>query len=126
MIIREYIAIGIGAAVLIIDLVTDYQLWLKYRNEVKPEGSVKHKYGFWLRVAGLAPAMILGRWFLSPVIGFLYWHLFDGLYNLLTGENWFRIGTTAGTDTAQRKYPVITWLKYIGLIGSIIFFILCN
>lgn len=108
---------------LTIDVVTDYKLWLKYRNTVKPEGSVKHKYGFWLRAIGLAPAMILGYWFLSPVIAFAYWHLFDGILNVLMGESWFRIGTTAGTDTAQKKYPVITWLKYIGLVASIILYI---
>jgi len=113
------IAIAIAAVVLIIDLVTDYKLWLKYRNVVKKEGSVKHKYGFWLRLAGLTPSLILGHWFLSPVIGFAYWHLFDGILNILMGESWFRIGTTAGTDTAQTSHKIITWLKYIGLIISV-------
>lgn len=91
---------------------------------VKPEGSVKHKYGFWLRLAGLIPAFILAGWFIAPIIAFAYWHLFDGILNLLMRESWFRIGTTAGTDTTQRRYPWVTWAKYIGLIFFIALYIL--
>lgn len=120
---RIIIALVIAVVVLIIDLVTDYNLWLKYRNVVKPKGSVKHKYGFWLRLVGLTPAFILSGWFMAPLIAFAYWHLFDGILNLLMGESWFRLGTTAGTDTAQAAHPAITWGKYIGLVLSIIFFI---
>jgi hypothetical protein len=120
---KEIIAIVITALVLAVDLITDYRLWLKYRNEVKPEGSVKHKYGAWLRLAGLAAPLVLGWPFLSIAICFVYWVFFDGIMNILMRENFFRIGTTAWLDKQQRKYPIIVWVKYIGLIGSVTFYI---
>lgn len=121
---REIIATVIAAVVLTIDLITDYRLRLKYRDVVMMQGAVKHKQGFWIRAIGLTPAFILGWWALTPLIAFAYWHLFDGITNILWGNNWFRLGTTAGTDNFQRRYPWLTWVKYIGLAVFIFLFIM--
>lgn len=121
---NQIIGIALAAIVLTIDVITDYRLRLKYLNVVRPQGSVRHKYGFWLCVAGLIPSFILCGWLLFGVIAFAYWHLKDGLTNVLWKNNWFRIGTTAGTDTFQRRYPWLTWVKYIGLFAFILLLIL--
>ena len=119
---KEIIGLALAIGVLTIDLVTDYRLWLKYRNQVKPEGSVKHTYGALIRMAGLAAPIVLTFPWLASAIIFGYWIFFDGIFNLLTGENWFRIGTTSTIDKFQLKYPWARWIKYIGFILSVLLF----
>jgi hypothetical protein len=102
---------------LIIDLWTDYRLYLKYRNTVRPKGYGNHVRGALLRVIPLAVASFFAKW-LSPVLLFGYWILFNGFYNILTGQKWFRKGTTAKLD----KLPV--WVPYVGLAVSAITYVL--
>jgi len=113
------IAILIAAIVLTIDVLTDYKKWLRDRNIVKPKGSVNHTLGLVLVVIGLIPSAWLSGYVVFPVIAFGYWHLKDGFLNLLMGESWFRLGTTADLDKAQRTHPYITIAKYVGLAISI-------
>ena len=97
-----------------VDLITDVNLYYK-------KGKVNHVRGAALRLICLAPASYLMGWQFIPLILFAYWILFEGFYNLLIGQKWNYVGETARIDKLQRKYPVIYWLKYIGLAGSIIF-----
>ena len=109
----KIIAIIIATIVLIIDLVTDYKAWLKNRNEIKPKGSVKHRYGAVLRIAGLAIPLWLAWWKLSIVICADYWALFDTAFAISVGQKWYWTGATAWLDRMQANYPVIKWLKYL-------------
>ena len=42
---------------------------------------------------------------------FIYWFMFDGCYNILTGEPFFYVGHTAVLDKLQQKYKVLFVLK---------------
>lgn len=98
---------------LVIDLWTDYRLYLKYRNAVRPKGSVNHVRGAVLRCIAFIPMCYFAGWF-SPVLLFAYWVGFNGGINTLMGQKWFRKGTTAKLD----KLPV--WVPYVGLVASVI------
>lgn len=85
-------------AVLAWDLITDYRKWLRG----KP---VRHAWEGFVRVLLLTPAIILlcqpNPW-LFAVVPFLflfwYWLLFDGLYNVLRGFNWWFTGSDDPDD----------------------------
>lgn len=108
---------------LIIDLATDYRLWLKYRNVNRPNGSVNHTVGGALRLAMLALSIIFLGWWAIPMVLFVYWILFPGIFNLLIRQDWDYVGNTAYLDKLERKYPVITYIRYGGAILSIILYI---
>lgn len=91
---------------LVIDLWTDVRLWYKKKK-------VNHVRGALLRLLGLIPACYFAKWF-APVLLFAFWISFNGFYNILTGQKWFRKGTTAKLD----KLPV--WVPYVGLVASVI------
>jgi hypothetical protein len=120
---KEIIGWLIVIAVLSVDLITDYRLWLKYRNVIKPKGSVNHMVGAGLRIAGLIIAMWFLGWLSIPLILFSYWVFYDGLFNVATGQNFFRIGTTAWLDIQQRRYEIIIWFKYTGFGGFLLLYI---
>lgn len=107
--------IAIYALTIVVDLFTDVRLWYK-------DQKVNHFRGAALRLIGLIPACWLIGWAVIPLALFLYWILFEGMYNVLIGQKWWYIGETAKIDKLQRKYPAIKILKYVLLIFSILFY----
>lgn len=117
------VSIIIFVMVLVIDLFTDLRLFKKG----KP---VNHKVGAALRLAGFIPIYFLLGWQIIPFAGFLYWLLFDGLYNVFRGFGWWFTGSDdkddANTDNFLQhlsKWQHIT-LKIAGLIGSLLLYLL--
>lgn len=108
--------------VLAADLITDYRLWKKN----KP---VNHKVGFIIRSVGLTPIFILLGARSILLVGALYFLLFDGLYNLLRGFNFWFTGSNdkddATTDNFLQSIPL--WahiaLKFALIIVGVIIFI---
>jgi hypothetical protein len=109
----------IWIATIMIDLVTDHRLRLKKRP-------VNHARGALLRLVGLVPATILIPFEAIGIVWFGYWVAFEGLNNLMNGQKWGYVGETAWIDKMTRKYPVIKWLKYIGLAASIVIVCVIN
>lgn len=113
--LKVILGIVIFLCTFIIDLYTDFNLW----KENKP---VNHKRGAILRLLGLIPANILIGLAAIPLLGSLYWFLFDGFYNVLRGFNWWFTGSNdvddAKTDDfLQRLKP---WQHQAIKIGAII------
>lgn len=119
-------------ATLTIDLVIDIRKWK--REDYK----VNHRKK-WIRGFGLVPAAILLSWqnwwllLLSPgLILFLYWLIFDGLYNILRRFGWWYLGSDdpddAETDNFLQRLPL--WahvtIKLGGLALFTTLYILCN
>lgn len=119
-------------ATLTIDLVIDIRKWKR------EDYTVNHKKK-WVRGFGLVPAAILlswdNWWLLIPSPGlilFLYWLLFDGLYNLLRGFGWWYMGSDdeddAETDNFLQRLPL--WAHVTIKLGGFALFttlyILCN
>jgi hypothetical protein len=121
---KHLIAISAAAVVLIANVIVDYIQWERDRNKIKPKGSVKHGIELAIRCVLLTPSIILGWWSLSLLIAFGYWVAFDFLFNVVTRQNIFRVGTTANGDKLQLRYPVITYVKFGGAIISIILYII--
>lgn len=109
-------AFAIFTLTLVIDLFTDVRRYY----DSKP---INHARGAALRLLGLVPACILGGWVFIPFAFFGYWVLFNGLYNVFIGQDWWYVGGKSNLDKVERKYPAITWAKYILFIGSIILLI---
>lgn len=112
--------LAIFAIVLAVDLFTDVRRYYQKRK-------VNHSRGLVLRLVGLAPAVYLIGLESIPMLGFGYLVLFNGLYNLLIGQKWEFVGTTAVLDRWQRRNPWFKWSKYAGLIiSTVIYFIWQN
>lgn len=95
-------------AVLIILVTLAVDLWTDYRRR---NGQVNHIRGFWLRLIGFVPAVIVGGLY-APWLVFPYWAVFDGWMGLLLKQGWFYLGTTSRLDRVQRHYPVLVLIKY--------------
>lgn len=127
-------AILLFVAVLVWDVVTDYQKWLKQRV-------VQHSKDAWLRILLLLPSIVcfiiahpVNEWWVMAVVlsmtGFVFWFLFDGFYNILRGENWWFTGSNdaddAHTDDFLQSIP--HWahigIKLTGMAGSLLLYIL--
>lgn len=98
-----------------VDLLTDVQRYYAKRR-------VNHVRGGILRCIGLAPVVWLLGWQSIPMLFFLYLILFNGFYNLLIGQSWEFLGTTAKLDRLQAKVP--KWVKYALLVASILFYVI--
>lgn len=79
------------------DILTDYQKWLK-------EKAVNHTKEWWIRAALLFPSVgsfaaalpvhwVKGCIISAVMIAFVWWLLFDGLYNKLRGFGWWFNGS---------------------------------
>lgn len=90
-------AIFVFIAVLLIDLFTDYQLW-------KHKKPINHTRGSLLRLIGLAPCVILLRLSSTPLIFFLYWTLFDGLFNIIRKQPFWSTGTNDPDDALTDNF----------------------
>lgn len=106
-------------AVLAYNLFTDYQKW-------KEGVSVNHGSSLKKRILLLTVPVLLfaipvpgsfvwGIFLSAAMLGFTYWTLFDGLYNVMRGFPWGFTGSVepddAGTDKLQRRYPWLLWAK---------------
>lgn len=120
------------------DIITDYNKWLKSRD-------INHTKEWWLRVALLIPSTILFTIpmsydlplflavMLAPVFmqAFVWWLLFDGIYNKLRGFGWWFNGSDDGANKDSKLDIFLMRLKdwqeavlKIGLAaGSIILYI---
>lgn len=111
-------------AVLILNLIVDYGEWIKN----KP---VNHGKEAWIRLVLLIPSI----WILSPPVlwvllmeFFVYWTLFDGIYNKLRGFDWWFPGSVEKSDAIldklQRKLGKTgsLILKFVGCGASIFFY----
>lgn len=115
-------------ATLIVDLITDY------RRHLKGTG-INHTRGAILRLIGLVPAGIFLSfsktfqvlphiWVVPLLMICMYWIIFNGFFNVLIGQKWGYLGTTAWLDRKEQEYPWLTPGKYIGAVASIIMFII--
>jgi hypothetical protein len=121
-----FIAILLFILTIGIDLYTDYKIWKKDEPIKKP---VNHLRGSLLRLIGLVPAIILLGWVSLFLIGFLYWFLFDGLFNRIRKFDWWFTGSDgikdAKSDNFIRKLKV--WqhqtIKITGIVLSLVVYI---
>jgi len=123
-----WIAVISFFAILAWDVVTDYRKWLKQR-------SVNHTDEAWLRVLlmivptvffCIAHTPAFNIWVLIDVALmqlFIFWLLFDGIYNKLRGFGWWFAGSDDPDDSVLdnflQEYPVAGAILKIG--GSILF-----
>src|ERR1044072_2823847 len=125
--IKQFILFQFAAVLfigtLLIDLHTDIKKWNNGNNPVGDKKNVSHVRGFLLRLIGLIPCIILLRWPSFIEVGFLYWYLFDGLYNKWRGFDWWFTGGVdtedAKSDKLLRKIP-LKWVKVIKIGGCIL------
>lgn len=103
------------ALTLIIDLITDYRLWVKH----KP---VHHVRGAALRLIGIIPAVLLSRWVILWLLP-LYGVLFNGFFGLLIARDWFFIGTTGKIDRFKNAHPWFILVEYFVAAGGIAFYL---
>lgn len=101
-------AISIVIAILVVKLAYDYNLWLSS----KPVNHTKE----WILMAVFSiPAIVLftlqselGWWLAAPLSGamiaFFIWFLFDGIYNILRGFDWFFTGSDDADDPATDNF----------------------
>src|SRR5690349_2991355 len=98
-------------------------LFIDLYTDTRPDVSVNHLRGWWLRWIGFIPALILmGPW--SAGLAFTYWSLFDPGWALIKHLYFFYVGTTAKLDTLQRKYPLLHVAKYVLGAAAIIIYII--
>jgi hypothetical protein len=117
-------AISAFVIVLAANVVYDYRKWL--RNQ-----GVRHKKDFIIRCILLVPSLYLFAkalpvtWVWSLIIsgammGFVFWFLFDGLYNVIRGYKFFETGSIdkdeSTTDNTQRFLG-----KFASILIKIIF-----
>lgn len=101
-------------ATLVIDIVTDYNVWLHKRT-------VNHYRGALLRLIGLVPAMWLLRWWGLGLL-FSYWMLMDSIFGTLIARTPLYVGTTSYLDRLQRRNPWVIVSKFaFGLAGLVLF-----
>lgn len=129
-----FLAIILFIATLAIDVITDYRRWLNSR-------SIDHNRGVWLRAIGLIPCIILLTlsigwafpwWLISGlisflVVGFNYWNIFDGIFNVLRGYGWFFAGSDDPDDARSDDFLQALSLTEGILIkvgGSVVFIII--
>jgi hypothetical protein len=68
----------------------------------------------------------IAGWLTLP-LWFLGWSiLFNGLYNVLIGQGWWYLGTTARLDRFERRHPWVTIVKYSLFTATILFLWLTN
>ena len=130
-----WLAVILFVATLTIDLVTDYKIWLNNHK------TIDHDRGTWLRAIGLVPAIILFTlsvgwsfpyWLIASlisflVVGFNYWNLFDGIFNLLRGYSWLFTGSDDPDDSKSDNFlQSISLTEHIllKLGGSVVFILL--
>lgn len=123
-----WIAVILFISVLAFDVFSDYAKWLEGE-------SVKHTKEFFLRLALLSPSLLIlilwkGESYIVitgvtlAMVGFVYWSLFDGFYNLIRKFNFFFTGSDdpddAISDNLLQSIP--KWAQIcIKIGGSIVF-----
>lgn len=124
------LAVIIFAATLLIDVYTDIKRWKK--GVVTDDVKISHIRGALLRSFGLAPVIFILGWQSIPAVGFLYWFLFDGLFNHIRGFNWWFTGSDdkndAKTDDFLQSISLTKqkWIKIGGTIISVILYIILS
>jgi hypothetical protein len=113
---KLFIAIILFVVTLVGKLVVDLNLY--FNNAVN-----YHIFGPAVVLIVLAACSVLSGWRSIPVWLFVWWSVFDSLYGLFIHQVFFYVGTTARLDILQRTYPWIIWLKYIGAVASVIYYI---
>lgn len=121
------IAVIAFLVVLAYDLFSDYSVWI---HGVR----VNHGSGLKERIAVLTIPVLLftiplkggfvwGLLLSGAMCGFVYWTLFDGLYNVMRGFSWMFTGSVdaddAATDKFLRRYPWVQWAR-IGMAGALL------
>ena len=113
------------SAMVLIILITGLLIELGYAAAVE-----KPKSLIWWRIflGGLATFFYIGYPIDTIInlycfmIGF-YWTFFDGLYNVIHGNNWFYIGTTKNWDLFWGQHvglaALAQFLKWLGVLSGI-------
>ena len=118
------IAIILFLLTLTIDMVIDIRKWKRENYKVNHNKK-------WIRGVGLVPAVVLLSWHnwwllipAIPMVLFLYWLLFDGLYNTLRRFPWFYTGTDdpddAKTDNFLQRLKL--WQHIAVKVGGVVLF----
>jgi Na+/H+ antiporter NhaC len=129
------------AVVLFYTVSRHYKLWRTAQQQPNAGEAtpIKHRNEFWLRALLLLPSLALFilakdfnlHTFMNSVsmVAYLFWFLFDGLFNLKRGKDWWFIGTIdkdeSYFDNFKRKLgPVWTKIVQITLaVGCVIIYI---
>lgn len=116
------------------DLFTDYKKWLK-------DKAVKHTKEAWERAILLLPSTIcftmdlpIAFWKALIMVlimeFFVYWNLFDGLYNKFRGFDWWFTGSIdkddAKLDKFQRKHSIRALKISLAAGSTIVYFLTYN
>lgn len=116
------LAFVIFSATLAVDLYTDIRRWKKNQP-------VSHTRGAILRLVGLIPVIYLLTWPSAPFVCFLYWFLFDGLYNTFRKFGWWFTGSDDKDDAKLDnflqglKVRQIKVIKVGGMVVSFAFYL---
>lgn len=135
--ISYLIAALVFTAAFIVSIESDLEKWKKTQRGIPTP--VNHFTGWWARLAMLLPVIILltvahpaengyhkETLFVllnaSGLIGFIWWFMFDGIFNLERGENWWFLGSfndaghgDAWLDILQQKIgPTLSKLLKVG------------
>lgn len=126
----NFIALAYLFIVLVIDLATDYKLFLSQKD-------VKHKRGAWIRTAALIPCIALFAWdhprinvmpaaigvvvCICFMVAFTWVLFFDGVFNKLRKDPFFKTHNKPGTfDGFWHSIGVglSATIKIVGFIAS--------
>lgn len=83
---------------------------------------INHARGLVLRAAGLLPAAHLTGWVYLPLICAVYWLLFDGLFNVLRGLNWWSTGSEDPDDAKTDNFlqTLTRWEHVTVKVGAVL------
>ncbi len=120
-----WLAIISFIAVLAWDIASDYRKWLRQK-------SVAHAKEAWLRCLLLIPSIVIftiahpgnSWWHLVYTLlmcFFVYWLIFDGIYNKLRGYDWWFTGSNDPDDAATDNFlqSIPKWLHILIKLGGV-------
>lgn len=91
------LGIIIFAVILIVDLIMDYIKFLNRKAVDHTGGGIVRGILLLIPVIFFASSLDQKWYFTFPIsfamVGFTFWLLFDGIYNLLRKENWWYVGS---------------------------------
>lgn len=129
-------------AVLLYTVQRHYKLWRQAISQPNAGEAtpIKHKKEFALRCILMLPSVALFTIHHSPfslwslvvsalMIGYLFWFLFDGLFNLKRGKEWWFIGTVDKDESFFdniKRWLGPVWTKFVQIsaaIGSVLLYL---
>ena len=106
-----------GLVIFLVTLVAklNYDLWQYHSRK-----TINHAREAAVVFILLTVASWLSGWISAPMWFLGFWILFNGIFNILIGQKWGYLGSTAKLDILETKYKWITAVKYALFIASVI------